>query len=144
MKVLLMICVLAMAWSCKKETRNEMKLDGEWKLQHIETYTYANNEEIDMTDTVIVGTMNLQRESGIYNNVTFTDWSPFPYDQLNWNTSARQMRVITFHTDGTPGAGLFNFTFNIEKQTLRKLVLVTYNEDDDLNLLSKTMYYFKK
>lgn len=144
MKVVWMFAVLTLAWSCKKETRNEIKLDGAWNLDHIETYTYANNEEISMTDTVIVGTMNLQRDKGIYNNVTFTDWSPFPYDQLNWNTSARKMRVITFHTDGTPGTGLFNFTFNIEKHTTSQLVLADYNEDSDLNLLSKTVYYFRK
>ncbi len=144
MKKLLLFAAIAFTLACKKETRNEMKLDGEWKLEHIESYTYTNNEETSMTDTVIVGTMNLQRESGIYNNVTFTDWSPFPYSQLNWNTSARKLRVITFHTDGTPGTGLFNFTFNIEKHTFSKLVLVTYNEDSDLNLLSKAVYYFKK
>ncbi len=144
MKALLMFLVIALVWGCKKETRNEMKLDGEWKLDHIESYTYTNNEETNMTDTVIAGTMSLQRESGIYNNATFTDWSPFPYNELNWNTSARQMRVITFHTDGTPGTGLFNFSFNIEKHSLNKLVLVNYNEDADLNLLSKQVYYFKK
>jgi hypothetical protein len=135
---------LAFVVSCQKETRNEMKLDGEWQLQHIETYSYDNNVEIAMTDSVLTGTMNLMRTKGIYNDVVFTGWSPFPYSQLNWNTSARKMLVITFHTDGTPGASLFNYSFNIEKHSLNKLVLGDYLADDDLNLVKKTLYYFKK
>ncbi len=144
MKGFFWIICLSLFVACQKETRNEMKLDGEWQLQHVETYTYDNNIEIGMTDTILTGTMNLIRTKGLYNDVIFTGWSPFPYDQLNWNTSARKLRVITFHTDGTPGASLFNFSFNIEKHSAGHLELANYVTDDNLNILQKTIYYFKK
>ncbi len=144
MKVFMYSLFVLTLVACKKETRNEIKLDGEWTVDRIETFYYNNNELVEKIDTTFSGTMILERTSGLYNDASFIDWSPFPYNELNWNASARKLRVITFHTDGTPGASLYNFSFNIEKLGVNNLVLSTHQADEQLNLLEKVRYHFKR
>lgn len=132
--------------ACTKESRNEIKLDATWNLEQVTTKYYSNNELTSEEDTSFTCTMILIREKdALYNTAQFEGTTLFPpYNVLNWNTSEKKMKVITFHTDGIPDAPLFEYTFNIEKHGLRKLVLTSYAADADNNITRKTSYTFKK
>lgn len=137
--------MLLLLGSCTKETRNEKKLEGIWSLDRIETIVYSDNQVISTTDTSFTATMTLTyKKSDLYNDAVFDGWMPFPYSQMNWNVSERQLRIINFHTDGMSSASLYAASLNVEKATSSKLNLSYYISDNNLNVLQKTTWYFKK
>lgn len=143
MKGVLYFAMVLFLLSCRKESRNELKLDGVWKLENVKITTYSNNEVLTEKDTVFPGTMELIRTKGLYNDVYFTDWEPFGFERMNWNVSEKKLKVITFHTDGLD-LPLATYSFNVDKHSFRKLVLTSYSSDIDYNLIQKTSMYFVK
>lgn len=132
--------------SCTKQNKNNRLFAGNWELEKITTTSYQDNEVSEESDTTFYGVMQLQNGPDVVdgNEAYFSGFVPFQTDYCNWNISTGKPKTITFYLWNVDAGINYSYVYNVEKISKRKLTLVSYTPDGDLNLQMKTTLEFKK
>lgn len=118
--------------SCDKEKKNERELAGVWEATEVKYLFYENNKEVRDCTVINTGAMYLYDDDELGNQFRHSlSVYPKSFDAGNiWTGNEGEMRTFM---------GL-----NIRKHTRQKLELSDVVEDQDLNIIKNTIYYFER
>jgi hypothetical protein len=118
--------------ACDKEVKNERALAGVWEATEVTYLFYENNKEVRDCTVTNTGAMYLYDDAELGNQFRHSlSVYPKSFDEGNiWNGNEGEMRTFM---------GL-----NVRKHTSKKLELSDIVEDQDLNIMKNTIYYFER
>jgi|GEM_PF-2183412 len=145
MKQLFILVILALTVaSCSKKEEKAMKINGMWDIEETIITNYINNEP--QQDSIVdqQGRIIFTVTGGLDNDCVH-NLSYGPCIQVcSWDLPRKKLDQLFFYSYDEYAFEIYASSCMVEKLTRKKLELVKISYDNDLNILQKSVWKFRR